>query len=161
MRAVADNAAAAARAAGRTVIVVPTRSPLQGLAAVAVHDASRRCDDDVVSMSAAAAATRYAEVTHAIHDAQTSAGRCRTGDVLGLIDDDVALIGDDVGQVARGLLERMLVGGGELVTIVVGSEADPRLGGDLADHVATLAPSVETVVYVGGQPHYPLLIGVE
>ena len=48
---------------------MPTRSPVQGLAAVAVHDAQRRFDDDVVAMAEAAAATRFAEVTVAAEEA--------------------------------------------------------------------------------------------
>ena len=44
--------------AGRDVVVVPTGSPVQGLAALAVHDTSRRRPDDVVAMAEAAAATR-------------------------------------------------------------------------------------------------------
>ena len=71
---------------------MPTRSPVQGLAAVAVHDAARRFDDDVVAMAEAAAATRFAEVTVAAGGADL--GRiCRPGDVLGLIDGEVVEIG--------------------------------------------------------------------
>ena len=58
----AESAADEVRADGIQVTVVPTRSPVQGLAAVAVHDPQRRFDDDVVAMAEAAAATRYAEV---------------------------------------------------------------------------------------------------
>lgn len=160
-RDVADAAASAARLAGRAATVVPTRSPIQGLAALAVHDPSRRADDDAVAMSAAAAATRYAEVTRASYDALTSAGPCRAGDVLGLIDDDVATIGDDVDAVARELLDRMLIGGGELVTIVVGADASATSGDLLSDYVRATRPAVETVVHHGGQPTYPVMLGVE
>ena len=158
---VADEAAAAARATGRSVTVVPTRSPVQGLAALAVHDPDRRADDDAVAMSAAAAATRFAEVTWATYDALTSAGPCRAGDVLGLIDDDVVAIGDDVVAVSRELVDRMLIGGGELVTVVVGADAPTWLGGNLVDYVSATRPTVEAVVVDGGQPTYPVMIGVE
>ena len=61
---VAEAAArAGARRAGCGCAVVPTRSPVQGLAAIAVHDPARRFDDDVVAMAEAAAATRFAEIT--------------------------------------------------------------------------------------------------
>ncbi len=160
-RNVADTAAAAARAAGLSATVVPTRSVIQGLAALAVHDPGRRADDDAVAMSAAAAATRYAEVSRATFDALTSAGPCRAGDVLGHIDDDVATIGDDVASVARELIDRMLIGGGELVTIVVGADADASLGPQLEDYVRATRPAVETVVHLGGQPTYPVMVGVE
>jgi uncharacterized protein len=158
---VAEAAAEQARAAGIEVAVVPTRSPVQGLAAVAVHDADRWFGTDVVAMAEAAAATRWAEVTVAVRDALTMAGPCRQGDVLGLADGDVVLIGSAVDGVARELLDRMLFLGGELVTLVLGSDADHGLGDTLRRHVAGTHPEVEVSVYDGRQPHYPLLLGVE
>jgi DAK2 domain fusion protein YloV len=157
----AEAAADVLRAAGSTVAVLPSRSVVQGLAAVAVHDPDRRFGDDVVAMSAAAAATRYSAVTRAARDAQTSAGPCRAGDILGLIDDDVAVIGDDVAEVARGLLDRLLIGGGELVTLLTGVDAAEDLAAGLTDYVALTRPVVEVAVLSGGQPLFPLLIGVE
>ena len=157
----ANAAAAEARAVGRDVHVVPTRSPVQGLAALAVADPSRPFADDAIAMSAAASATRWAEVTTAVRDAQTSAGACRAGDVLGLVLGDVAVIGSSVEDVAYEVLTRMLGAGGELVTVVVGADAPGGLGDALAGRVAAAYPLVEAEVHEGGQPHYPLLLGVE
>ncbi|MGI8694035.1 MAG: DAK2 domain-containing protein [Geodermatophilaceae bacterium] len=158
---VADAAAAQAREGGQDVAVVPTRSPVQGLAAVAVADPARRFADDVIAMAEAAAATRWAEVTIAVRDSMTSVGRCRAGDALGLADGDVVLIGESVGQVACDLVDRLLIAGGELATVIVGVDAPPGLAGELAAHLKRAHPTVEVVVYHGGQPHYPLLLGIE
>ena len=161
LRQLADDVAAAMGEQGRAVTVIPTRSPLQGLAAVAVHDRHRRFDDDVVAMSNAAGATRYAEVTRATTDAQTSAGPCRAGDVLGLIDDDVAVIGAQVREVACSLVDRLLIGGGELVTIVTATDVAGSIGEGLADYVTATRPAVEVVHYADGVPGSGVLIGVE
>ena len=158
---VANAAAEQARAGGIEVAVVPTRSAVQGLAAVAVHDGSRRFGDDVIAMAEAAAATRWAEVTVAGRDALTMAGPCRAGDVLGLADGDVVLIGQSVEGVARDLLDRLLAIGGELVTVILGAGAGEGLGTAVERHVLARYPAVEVTVYQGGQPHYPLLLGVE
>ena len=158
---VAELAAQQCRAVGLEVAVVPTRSPVQGLAAVAVHDPDRRFDDDVVAMAEAAAATRFAELTVAVRDALTSAGPCRAGDVLGLIDGDVVEIGADLDTVALAVLARLLGVGGELVTIVVGRDAPPGLGERLCRHVEQRVLGAEVTLFAGGQPTYPLLIGVE
>ena len=159
--AVAMAAADEARAAGVQVAVVPTRSPVQGLAAVAVHDGSRRFDDDVIAMAETAAATRSAEVTVAVREAITMAGHCLPGDVLGLVDGDVLLIGASVREVAVELVNRLLATGGELMTAVLGADAPEGLAHMLERHLAGTHPEVELVVYEGGQPLYPLLIGVE
>ncbi len=158
---VARAAAAEARTDGRAVAVVPTRSVLQGLAALAVADPARPFGDDVASMADAAGSTRTGEVTVAVREAATIAGICRAGDVLGLLDGDVALIGRDVEAVAQDLLHRMLTGGGELVTVVTGLEAPVGSGDRVTAWVEKGHPGVEVVVYDGGQPHYPLLLGVE
>jgi len=158
---VASAAAAAARDEGFSVAVVPTRSSLQGLAALAVADADRPFADDVASMAEAAGSTRWAEVTTAVREAATMAGICRPGDVLGLLEGDVVLIGSDHEQVAGELLRRMLLGGGELVTIVTGEQAAPGAGARLGEQVEKAHPAVEVVHYAGGQPHYPFLLGVE
>jgi len=159
--AVVDAAAEQAREDGIEVAVVPTRSPVQGLAAVAVHDAARRFGDDVVAMAEAAAATRWAEVTVAQREALTSLGRVEAGDVLGLIDGEVVEIGNSVRDVAIATLDRLLGVGGELITILAGRDADPSLALDLRAHIAEAAPLIEVAVFDGGQPHYPLLLGVE
>jgi len=159
--AVANAAAAQARHGGQDVAVVPTRSPVQGLAAVAVSDRERRFTDDVIAMAEAAAATRWAEVTVAVRDAMTSVGRCRAGDVLGLAEGDVVLIGPALPQLCCDLVDRLLLSGGEMVTLVVGSQAPAGLDDALTAHLKRAHPVVETVLYQGGQPHYPLLLGIE
>ena len=159
--AVATAAAGIVRGEGRTVAVIPTKSPVQGIAALAVHDPERDFDEDVIAMTAAAGATRYGALTRAVREAQTSAGVCRAGDVLGMRADDVALLGTELFEVATGLLDRMLIGGGELVTLVTGVDAPADLAEHVCDYLRAVRPTVETLVYDGGQPHYPLLMGVE
>ena len=157
--AVAARAAARARDAGRDVSVVPTASPVQGLAAVAVADPTRRFGDDVIAMAEAAAATRWAEVTVAEQEALTSAGRCRPGDVLGSAEGDVVVIGPDAATVACDLLDRLLSAGGELATLVVGP--DPALGDLVVRHLARAHPTVEVTRYDGAPAGVPLQAGVE
>jgi dihydroxyacetone kinase-like predicted kinase len=158
---VAEAAADLVRTHGVRVSVVPTRSPVQGLAAIAVHDASRRFDDDVVAMAEAAAATRYAEVTIARAEGLTAVGICQPGDILGLIDGDVVEIGRGMLAVAFGVVDRLLGVGAELMTIVLGQGAPPHAGRVLEDHVRERAPLTDVSVYEGGQPDYPVIIGVE
>ncbi|MFF5639207.1 DAK2 domain-containing protein [Streptomyces sp. NPDC012825] len=159
-----ETAAAAAervRAEGVRVALVPTRAAVQGIAALAVHEPDRRFDEDVVAMTAAAGATRYAELAVAEHRSFTSAGVCQAGDVLGLIEGDVAVIGKDLTETARTVLDRMLSAGGELVTLVVADDTPPGLAADLEHHVRRGYLAVDTTTYHAGAEAPPLLIGVE
>ncbi|MFG2008316.1 DAK2 domain-containing protein [Micromonospora sp. NPDC048868] len=160
-QAVANAAAREAHGLGVKVSVVPTRSPVQALAALAVRDPGRRFADDVIAMAEAAGACRYAEVCYARREALTVAGPCRPGDVLALVEGEVHLIGSDLTDTCAAMVDRMLGGGGELVTLLSGADAPDGLADAVREHVGRRWPFVEVQAYPGGQPHYPLLVGVE
>jgi uncharacterized protein len=158
---VAEEVAELARADGIEVAVVPTRSPVQGLAAVAVYDPQRRFGDLVIAMAETAAATQWAELTVAVRDALTIAGPCHAGDVVGLIGGEVVEIGSDLRAVAERVLDRLLGVGAELVTVLLGADTDAELGAELTRYVGSVAPLVEVCTFATGQRSAPLLIGVE
>jgi len=159
--AAAEAAARTAREDGQVrVAVIPTNAQIQGLAALAVHEPGRSFEQDVLEMTAAARHARSGAVTVAVKQAMTTAGPCEPGDVLGAIEGDFAVVGDDLFTVATEVLERLLGGGGELVTVVSGADAGD-LGERCAAHLAAAHPTVDVVVYDGGQQRYPLLLGVE
>ncbi|GAA2525602.1 DAK2 domain-containing protein [Streptomyces levis] len=161
LRHTAAAAAEQVRAEGVRVALIPTRSAIQGIAALAVHEPERRFDEDVVSMTSAAGATRHAEVTVAEAQSWTMAGICQAGDVLGLIDGDVAVIGSDVTATAAAVLDRMLAAGGEMVTLVLGDDVPDTVAEHLEGRVREGYLAVDTVVYRGGRQGSLLLIGVE
>lgn len=165
---IAEEAAEQAVQAGGDVVVIPCASPVQVLAAIAVHDAERRTADNVVAMAEAAAATRRGELALAGEDAITWVGRANAGDVVGFVDDEVVLIApghppapDMVAAAAANLLDLMLSSGGELATVLVGAEAPDGIGDALAEHMARAHPEVELAVYPGGQSESVLSFGVE
>jgi DAK2 domain fusion protein YloV len=158
---VAEAAAASAEeGAGIRVVVVPTQAQVQGIAAIAVHEPGRGFDSDVIQMTSAARGTRHGAVTIAVKQAITTAGPCEAGDVLGALQGDFAIVGQDLFEVAIQLLERLLAGGGELVTLVGGADC-----GDLIERceawIEAKHAGVDVVVYDGGQERYPLLLAVE
>ncbi|MEV5716008.1 DAK2 domain-containing protein [Amycolatopsis mediterranei] len=167
LTAAADTAAGHAMAADRDVVVIPCASPVQVLAALAVHDAGRRTNDDVVAMAEAAAATRRGELRIAQEESLTWVGRAQSGDVVGLVDDEVVLIepapASETNLVAAAMkvLNRMLALGGELVTVLSGAAAPPGVAEELAEQLRVEHPEVEMAGYVSGQADAVLLMGVE
>jgi len=142
------------------VAVIPTEAQVQGLAALAVHEPARTFDADVLEMTATARHTRHGAVTIAAKQAMTMAGPCEPGDVLGVLAGDFAVVGSDLAGVAVEVLERLLGGGGELVTLVSGAGGN-GLAQQCEDYVADRHAHVDVVVYDGGQDRYPLLMSVE
>ena len=111
-------------------------------------------------MTSAARGTRHGAVTVATNQAMTTVGPCEVGDVLGVLQGDFAVIGEDLFEVATTILRRMLDGGGELVTLVAGSGAD-ELPQRCEDWIESSYPAVDVITYEGGQQRYPLFMAVE
>ena len=157
----AEAAVTAAAQEGMAVHVIPARTAVQGLAAMAVHDPTMSVQDNVIAMAGAARATRHGAVTIASKEALTSGGHCVPGDALGIVDGDIVLVGDDLAQIAIEVVQRLLRAGGELVTLLTGEGATPELLSRLEDAIRDEAAHAEVIVLEGGQSAYPLLIGVE
>ena len=163
-RDVVPTAQAAARLAeaehGMRVSVIPTSTQVAGLAALAVHEPGRPFDQDLVEMTAAARHCRSGAVTVAVRQAITTAGLCEPGDVLGAVEGDFVVVGADLYDVAVDVMTRMLGGGGELFTVIAGAD-DNGLAERCRAHLEATHPTIDVLVYDGGQDRYPLLFGVE
>ena len=158
-RMAADAAAQAAGQEGQTVHVIGSTTAVQGLAALAVFDPGLTTQQNVLAMTHAAAATRHGGITVAVKSGLTSGGACEIGDVLGVVAGDITIVGSDLDEVAGRVLDALTGTGAELVTLVVGHDAPEGLVERLTERVE--AQRVEVEVIDGGQPHYPLLVGVE
>lgn len=134
---------------------------VQGLAALAVHDEGRQAVDDGYTMARAAAGARHGAVRIATEEALTWAGACKPGDGLGISGDEVLIVGPDITAAAIGLIDLMLVAGGELITVLTGDGVDDAVGKALQAHVHREHLGAELVTYHTGHRGDALLIGVE
>lgn len=158
---VADIAASELRSLGLRVGVIPTKSITQSLAAVAVHEADIDFEQDVVNMTRAASSTHYGAVTRATRNVLTMAGECQNGDFLGLIDGEISLIGQSMTHVASGVLDRMLIPGCELVTIVTGLDCSQSDTQAITEWIKLKEPLLDIEIIRGDQPFWPMIFGVE
>ena len=135
---------------GIDVVPVPAASMVQGLAALAVHDAGRQAVDDGYTMARAAAGARHGSVRLATEEALTWAGTCTPGQGLGIAGDEVLIVGKDVADAGAGLIDLLLTSGGELVTVLTGTGVDPGVGEALRAHVHREHLGAELVTYHTG-----------
>jgi DAK2 domain fusion protein YloV len=157
-------AAAAARAVadeGIEAHVVRARTAVQGIAAIAVYEPTAAPGANALGMQAAASATRHGAVTIANREALTSGGSCRPGDVLGVVDGDIVIVGADQSVVGAEVVRRLLSSGGELLTIVSGTDTPPGLVQAVSAAARTERRDIEVNRIHGGQPVYTVLLGVE
>lgn len=159
--AVADIAAGELRTLGMRATVIPTKSITQTLAAAAVHNPLSEFENDVVNMTRAASSTHYGAVTQATRTVLTMVGECQAGDILGLIDGEIAVIGKDFAQVSEQVLNKMLAPGAELVTIVLGQEHHASDLHRITAWIQSFNSLLDIDVISGDQPLWPFIFGVE
>jgi len=146
----------------KTVRVVPTRSMPEGLAALMAYDPEGDAPGNVVPMRQAADAIAAGEVTRAVRDATTDAGPVREGEWMGIVrGEGIVALGPTALAAAQALLDHLLAGGGELVTVITGVDADDADTEQLQAWLDESHDGVDVEVHAGGQPLYPYLFGVE
>ena len=152
---------AQARSPQRSVVFLPTLSMVQCLSALAVHEPDGESDVDAFAMAEAAAGTRWGSLMRSTSKMMTLAGTCDVGDTLGLIGSDVLVIAPEQRQAATALLDLMLATGGEMVTVLAGSDLDDEAREAISRHVRTHYAGIELALYETGQAGDLLQIGVE
>ena len=146
----------------KEVRVVPTCSMPEALAALVSYDPEADVDSNCEAMSDSAKSVVTGEVTQAVRDTNTDAGPVANGDWIGLVrGDGVVAIGNTMVLAATQLLDQLLSGNGELLTVITGNLATARSTEEIIAYMADKHPGVEVEVHPGGQPLYPFLFGVE
>jgi uncharacterized protein len=145
----------------KTVRVVPTKSIVEGFAALLSYDPAAESKANAEAMAASASHVVSAEVTRAVRDAPTEAGPVAAGDWMGLSGDGVVSIGDSPGAAACPLLDRLIDPNHELVTLIEGEGATPGDTRRITEWLSEAHPKMAVEVHHGGQPLYPYLFGIE
>jgi DAK2 domain fusion protein YloV len=143
------------------VAVVPTAAVVEALGALVAYDADATLDANQSAMAEAAARVRAGEVTQAVRDSVAECGPISNGDWIAITRDGIQVAVKSAIDAAVALVDVLVDDDAEIVTIIVGEDADADDAAQLATHVVDAHPHVEVEVHRGDQPLYPYLIGVE
>jgi DAK2 domain fusion protein YloV len=146
----------------KTVVVVPTRTMPEALAALVVYDPEASAVENADEMTESYESVDTGEITQAVRDSKTEAGHVSTGDWIGIVKGDgVAAIGESAQSASIALLDLLVTAQHELITVIAGSDADPAVTGAIEAWLAIERPDVHVELHNGGQPLYPYLFGAE
>ena len=145
------------------VAVVPTKTVLQAFSAMFAADPDGELGENVEAMTEAIAEVRGGEVTTAVRDSQAADGSpIHDGDVMGIQDDSIEVVGSDVKDVCVELINRMQEEEeGDSLTILAGSDMDDESFEDLIDAIEAAQPDLEIDSHRGEQPLYPVIFSIE
>jgi hypothetical protein len=145
----------------RDVGVVPTYAVVEALASLMVYDPDATLEVNAAAMADAASRVRAGEVTQAVRDSVADCGEIKEGDWIAITRDGICAATASAAEAAIALVDRLVGGDSELVTVLLGSDARPADTAKLREHLGLEHGHVEVEVHEGDQPLYPYLIGVE
>ena len=147
----------------RELIVLPTKSVPMGISAVIAFDPEADVDTNRDAMLAAAENVHTASVTYAIRDTSYEDRDIHQGDIMGMIDNKLEVVGENAESVALDCIVKMLKEESTMITIYYGEDVSKEKAESIQERLANEYPECDCDIEVqyGGQPLYYYLIGVE
>jgi hypothetical protein len=146
----------------KRVVVVPTRSMPEALAALVVYDPEAEVEANGVEMTEAAESVATGEVTQAVRATNSDVGPIGEGDWIGLVrGDGIVAVSGTLDGAIQSLLEQLVTESSEIVTVVEGTDASAGSTDLVRAWLEANRPDATVEVHRGGQPLYPYLFGVE
>ncbi|MEE0026956.1 MAG: DAK2 domain-containing protein [Atopobiaceae bacterium] len=155
--------AAASACEKSKVYVVPTRSVLQAFAAMFVVDLEQSAEENAEAMLESIEDVRDGEVTTAVRDSAAADGTpIHAGDVMGIQDDSITVVGSDVTDVTLRLIARMQEDEeGDTLTILAGQDMSDEDFEAIQAAIEEAQPDLEIDAHRGEQPLYPIIFSIE
>lgn len=141
--------------------VIPTRTIPQGIASAIAFNFERDMRGNLEMMTQAMQQVVTGEITTATRTVTVDGVSARNGQVIGLIDDKLALAGDTVADTVIRLLQLVPAGEHELITLYYGNNLAKQEAEQIAQQVRESFPAQVVDLYEGKQAHYFFLIGIE
>jgi uncharacterized protein len=145
----------------KKVVVVPTDTIPQGMAALVAFNYEGTLEENARTMEAAASQVQTGEVTRAVRDARVNGMEVKSGEIIGLLNNALVTKGQERDEVAWDLLERMGAAERELITIYWGGDLTQNEAEAFSDNVGERYPQAEIELVHGGQPFYDYIISAE
>jgi hypothetical protein len=145
----------------KNVRVVPTKTIPQGIAALLSFNYQAGLETNAQRMLAAAQQVQTVEITQAVRESTFSGFQIKSGDVMGLFNDELVSVGQDGDEVALDVLAKVNAADHELLTLYFGQDSSAEQVQALADKIKTNYPHLEVEIHDGGQPYYTYIISLE
>jgi DAK2 domain fusion protein YloV len=146
---------------GKRVRVVPTKTVPQGVSALLAYNYSADLGANTRAMERGAEEVRTAEITTAVRDVRLNSLEVKEGEIIGLVDGELVVVGHSLEETAFEVLLRLEADDAEILTFYYGESVPEEDAEALVEKVESRYPDAEIEVVDGGQPHYHYIISAE
>lgn len=145
----------------KKVFVVPTRSVPEAISAMLCYNAEEPIEDVIEEMDEAIKNVTTASVTYAVRDTKIGDTEITKGDILGMLNDDIAVVGKDISQTTEDLIKKAANEDSEIISIYYGGDATEEMANEIAEFAGEQFPDCDIEIHAGNQQLYYYIISVE
>jgi DAK2 domain fusion protein YloV len=145
----------------KRVMVVPSRSVPQGIMALMSLRPDLELEAAVQRMTNACSQVQTGEVTYAVRDSHLEDNDIQAGDILGIVNGHIAVVGKDPGDVLQEMVANMVNADTAVITLYYGSDVALAEAQARQEALANSYPDLEVELVRGGQPLYYYIVAVE
>ncbi|MCM1245305.1 MAG: DAK2 domain-containing protein [Roseburia sp.] len=143
------------------IVVIPTKNIPQGIAAMINYIDGVSAEENEAAMTEAMQQIRTGQVTYAVRDTSIDGKEIKQGDIMGLSDKTIEVVGSDVRETTLSLIDALKDEETELITLYYGEESSEEQAQEIADAISEKYEEIEVETEYGGQPIYYYFVSVE
>lgn len=151
----------AAELSKKNVVVIPTKNVAMGIGAVVAFQPDMSPEDNAEVMTEAANRVKTGQITFAVRDSSFEDKEIKEGDIIGIYNGKIQVVGNDVHQVALELMQVLVTDEDELITVYYGADTKQEDAQALTDEFADMYQDRDVEIHYGGQPLYYYLFSAE
>ena len=145
----------------KKIIVIPTKTVPQGIAAIISFDPTASAEDNKENMKEALSMVKTGQITYAVRDTHIDDKEIKEGNIMGIGDDSILAVGEDIAEITKETIDLMTDEETELISVYYGEDISEEDANALGTELQEKYPDCEVEVYAGGQPIYYYVVSVE
>ncbi|HDA5513318.1 TPA: fatty acid kinase catalytic subunit FakA [Staphylococcus aureus] len=142
-------------------VVIPTKSIPQGISALFQYDVDATFEENKAQMADSVNNVKSGSLTYAVRDTKIDGVEIKKDAFMGLIEDKIVSSQSDQLTTVTELLIEMLAEDSEILTVIIGQDAEQAVTDNMINWIEEQYPDVEVEVHEGGQPIYQYFFSVE
>ncbi|HCY7703790.1 TPA: fatty acid kinase catalytic subunit FakA [Staphylococcus aureus] len=142
-------------------VVIATKSIPQGISALFQYDVDATLEENKAQMADSVNNVKSGSLTYAVRDTKIDGVEIKKDAFMGLIEDKIVSSQSDQLTTVTELLNEMLAEDSEILTVIIGQDAEQAVTDNMINWIEEQYPDVEVEVHEGGQPIYQYFFSVE
>jgi DAK2 domain fusion protein YloV len=154
-------AQSAAQLTIKHVIVIPSQTVPQGMAAMMRLIPTGDIEEVAVDMNAALDDVETGEITTATRNVEMDGVKVKKGQIISLLNGKIVLASNNLKKATLGLLAKVHANHIEAIDLFYGTDVSRIEVDAIVDSIRKKFPQQEIDVHEGGQPHYQFIISIQ